>query len=787
MKRGLPWMIWGVLAAFCALAIWFSWVIPPFESPDEHYHYAFARHLAQGNPLPVQSEVVTGPWKQEGSQAPLYYMIVGLLTSSIDQSDFAQLSYTNPRANIGDPLFPGNKNRMLYSSADRALTGANLALHIGRWFSVFLGSVTLLSLYATAMLAFPTQRWLAVSATSVLAFLPQFVFISASFNNDNLIIAVSSVTVFWLCHLLAAHADPARPQPDVPIWKWAILGILLGLAALSKLQGLALWLLAALTGALIAWRRQSWRSLLRAALPVAVPALLLAGWWYWRNFSLYGDWTGLNHLAAVNGERTSPLTWASWWGEFRGLRYSFWGLFGWFNILLPAWIYTLLDAITLLAVLGWIFALGRWAVDKEPRRKHQLLVGVSLVLWMWAIIAGLALLYWISRAIGSQARLIFPALTALIILFVKGLTVWPEIITTNLSGKRQPDALRLGSLPGVLAIFLLGCTLYTGAWIFPRTYTALQTVSAIPADATPVRFQFGDDRQFQLLAVQISPNRYAPGDWVEVTLYLVLSPSDPTVRVSDYQIFIQLLDAQRQVVGNVTTHPGWGRNPTSLWQPGVIYADTYAVPVTSFTGDVPLLADIYFGFAHAESEDAALFPLASFDANGDPVELTLIGQVVLDPRPTADKRTADQIKADQITAHELNPVQIAFADSLQVAATRIDPPVQNVLTARVLWQADGAPGKDYTAFVHLRNAAGEQVAGFDQPPAPGRFPTSVWLSGDVVLSHFPLHLSPDLPAGRYTLWIGLYADGGGFERLPVLSTPLPVQDQSVQIGQIDLP
>ena len=67
---------------------------------------------------------------------------------------------------MGDPLYPGNKNRMLYSAAARPLQGANLALHMGRWLSLVLGAVTIWLTYRTARLAFaPGSRlpWMAAA------------------------------------------------------------------------------------------------------------------------------------------------------------------------------------------------------------------------------------------------------------------------------------------------------------------------------------------------------------------------------------------------------------------------------------------------------------------------------------------------------------------------------------------------------------------------------------------------------------------------------------------------
>jgi hypothetical protein len=84
-----------IITLFVGMGLWYSLAVPAYETPDELYHYPFARHLAQGNPLPVQGVEATGPWNQEGSQAPLYYWIVGRLTAPIDQSDFEQLAITN--------------------------------------------------------------------------------------------------------------------------------------------------------------------------------------------------------------------------------------------------------------------------------------------------------------------------------------------------------------------------------------------------------------------------------------------------------------------------------------------------------------------------------------------------------------------------------------------------------------------------------------------------------------------------------------------------------------------
>jgi hypothetical protein len=749
----------AILTGFLLLGFWYSLSIPPFETPDEVYHYAFARHLAQGGGLPVQGAEATGPWQQEGSQAPLYYWIVGRLTAAIDQSDFDQLAVFNPRSNMGDPLYPGNKNRMLYSATYRGLgaplTGANLALHIARWFSLAVGAVTIWCVARIARLAFAPDSRLALLPPLLVAVIPQFVFISASCSNDSLVIAAGAATLWWLARLLA-RAD----RTPIALWEWAMLGLLLGVAALSKLQGLGLWLLAAGTGLALVWRRRDPWLPLRALLPVALPALAVAGWWYWRNVTLYGDWFGIEHLMSINGRRTEPLEWDEWWLEFRGLRYSFWGLFGWFNLLLPQWVYWLLDGLTLAALVGLAPALWWGRGLGSLQRVRWLLVA-------WTLLSAALVVYWMMQATGSQGRLFFPAIGAVAVLWVLGLESWLGRLPSGAAA-----ALRAGP-----PLLLLGCTLYAGMVLFPASYAAPRPIATIPATAQPVNLTFGENmdagERIELLAIDPPTGRYYAGDHVPVTLYL----RTPAPLAHDYELFIQLLDEQGEVMGNVTTHPGWGRNPTRLWTPGAIYADAYTVQVRRrIDPRSPLLARLYTGFVNPEDE--ALAPLPAYTADG--AEVTPFpAEVVLLPFSPAD--------ADDFA---LSPATARFGDGLALAG--VSHPVEveagQPLTVTLLWEATAPLTTDYTAFVHLLGPDGGQVAGFDQAPGGERYPTRVWLAGDRVVSDFGLTPPVATPPGRYSLWAGVYVAGsGGAERLPVTEAgTLEAMHEMVRLGEVEI-
>ena len=82
------------------------------------------------------------------------------------------------------------------------------------------------------------------------------------------------------------------------------------------------------------------------------------------------------------------------------------------------------------------------------------------------------------------------------------------------------------------------------------------------------------------------------------------------------------------------------------------------------------------------------------------------------------------------------------------------------------WQATGPISQDYTVFTHLVDSQGNLIAQQDNVPQKGRYPTSLWSPGEIVLDPYVLHLPPDLLPGRYALRVGLYHPQTG-QRLPV--------------------
>ena len=95
-------------------------------------------------------------------------------------------------------------------------------------------------------------------------------------------------------------------------------------------------------------------------------------------------------------------------------------------------------------------------------------------------------------------------------------------------------------------------------------------------------------------------------------------------------------------------------------------------------------------------------------------------------------------------------------------------------TLTLYWQAQQAPEGEVVVFVHLLDERGERMWGADSPPLGGVYPIAAWQRDEIVADPRPLAL-PQLPAGRYTIAVGLYRRET-IRRLPVYDAagqPLP--------------
>src|SRR5512135_878734 len=173
----------SIVLGYVILALAYSVVNPLFESPDEFNHYDFVRYLIERHELPVQT-----PGKlTEYFEPPLYYAISSLVIGAVPAESYTP--QVNPFFGYDAYRF-GVDNKALYiHSAQEAFPyrGTALAAHLLRGFSILLGALSL-TIAFRALRAVFRRPALALGAIAVIAFNPQFVLVSSSISNDNLII-----------------------------------------------------------------------------------------------------------------------------------------------------------------------------------------------------------------------------------------------------------------------------------------------------------------------------------------------------------------------------------------------------------------------------------------------------------------------------------------------------------------------------------------------------------------------------------------------------------------------
>ena len=748
-----------LVALFVVLSVIYSIVTPLFEPPDEMFHYPYVAYLAAGNGLPVQSKDDVALWEQEGSQPPLYYVLAAMLTMSIDTGDLAQIRVPNPHAIVGVPLSESNKNVVIHTPRETwPWRGTTLAVHLARLLSVLLGAATVWTVYRLARRLFPGRPLAALGAEGFVALNPMFLSLSGAVNNDNLVILLASVTLLRLVELI--HGDPGRRSLQFT-------GLIIGFACLSKLSGLALLPLAAVALALrearlagetpegapipdLSWRE--WRQtfwcrpvLVRWAgdlIAVTLPVVLVAGWWYMRNVTLYGDLTGLNVMLDIFGRRKAvPLNLSTLWAEFRGFRMSFWGIFGMLNVLMrPQWAYNLLDGLSLIALAGLVrHGIQHWRRGHlRPGNWRAWLDAILLAVWIGAVCV--SLLRWTSMTKASQGRLIFPALAAIAPLFVFGWLSW-----------FRPRGQRCAVMGLLLPLAALAVT---SPWVAIRPAYApppILTAADIPTTAQEYDVTYGG--VMRLRAYQIETTQAEPGEAVRLALYWEsLAAMD-----EDLSIYVHLFGRDGQNLGQVDTYPGGGNYPTSLWQPGQIVREEIVVPVAD-DAVTPAAAEIVAGLYRLDT----MAPLDAVDQTGNSVGRPVLGRVKISA-PTDATMTPPEPEYAPIGADNLdNHVRLLGYD---LPAGPLSPGQAVPLT--LYWQVLAPVDDDYQIFVHLA-AADEILAGQgDGPPLQGQYPTSFWGTGEILTDLRTLQIAPGAVPGDYRLWVGFYrlADG---TRLPAL-------------------
>jgi 4-amino-4-deoxy-L-arabinose transferase-like glycosyltransferase len=721
-----------ILIGYLALAFGFSVANPIYESTDELHQFRYVRYLQEFRALPEQR---ADQPRIQAHHPPLYYLIAALVTAPLSPD---QPALYEP---VHNPYYGyryweinnDNKNRYLHGPDEQwPYSGVVLMVHVARWVNLIIGAIMVWVTYRLALTVFPYRKSLAAGAAAIVAFNPQFLFMSGAVNND-VIAGLFGSLLLW-CGVTIIRFGLSTPRS-------ILLALTFALALMAKFNLAFALPLVELALLIAVWPTRDWRGFVKANLWIVFFVAIIAGWWFVRNYQLYGEPTGVQRMNELWGGRNPVESLGLAISEIPYAWSSFWGRFGYGQIPLPDAIYTGALIVSLLGLVGLVSAFARKQFDRVQIKQ------LALVIFSALLFAAALFGYMLSSTAGPMGRFYFPGLSAFGLLLALG---WTTLL--NLRKTRDSLLVTRYAIPG--AAFALALIAFFG--YFVPAYAAPLKVAAASI-AQPINVTY--DGQIELLGAEVDRVAAQPGEPIKVTLYWrALQPIDRS-----YVEFVHLIDDQGIMIAQRDTWPGRGMYPTTLWQPGQIIADSLEVHLPD-GAYAPNNATLHVGLYEQDGPR-----LSAIDVQGQAVENNAapIASLQIDPR-----------------LGELpNPLRVNFGNQVELLGYDMSPRSilpGEAITVTLYWQATVPFAADYNVFVQaLRPNQRISAQGTGGPvnelPATTQWPVGQVIT-DVRVLQFPPHAKPgelDVEVGWFLPKIGrlsvLAADGHEVDTRQLLS------------------
>ena len=706
------------------LGLTYASVLPPFEAADEGAHFLYTHNLLESGELPIilsREEIATQSdptqlWAIETHQAPLYYAIGALLISWTDRSDIDDYLRTN------DVIFvrgvtEANHNQCLHSPTRGNNGDTALALTILRGYSLVLGALTLWFIYLVSRIVFSTinmEKSLIVALPVLLvASIPTFISISSSYNNDNLVTTLYSAGVYWVVRMWHRR--------DITRLDMLAVSLIFAMIALTKINGLTLIGIVYVSLIVGVWRgHYSRHSALQLVAVSMVAIIAFAGWWYLRNWDLYGDPLALTATQTLWGREFEIAETSGDIGAELGRIYrSFWFMIGYLHLPVygATWFYIYAGIMAIVGVIGagWAF-LPRRARADDNRATPDYLALLGLV--CFTVIATLLIG---TRSVDiSYGRLLFPALIGFAPLVIIGLM--------RLLGNLPYKSIVIVALILPLTIVAISTPFTTLSDAYPR----LQAIESIPESANQINVSA---EGLTLVAVDVKTDVVHPDESITLDVHLQgTHPDNPFLMVT-------ALDAiTLEQLGHVEVFAGIAPmdtlNPDNIYRAPIdIVLDNIDTPLS------PRRVDLRFNWHSLTTfED---IPLT--DGGGQPIDTVIIaGTTLIDARYSApspsvitDVRFGDVIG---LTGYDIADDTLSAGESLSLD---------------FYWAYLNPMDEDWVITLQLVDANGTFITQVDGEPAG--YPTSWWRdAGSIYVDQRVFDLPEDVEAGEYQLHVGWY-------------------------------
>ena len=565
-----------ILVGYLGLALGFSLVDPIYESSDELHHFRYIRYIQDFRELPAhradQPRILA-------HHPPLYYVIAALITAPIPPDRPALYEPVhNPYALYRYwEINNDNKNQYLHGPDEVwPYSGVVLIVHVARWVNILIGAIMVWVTYRLALTIFDAHsgrksaseppdsrpaRALASAVTAIVAFNPQFLFISSAVNND-VIAGLFGSILLWLGVTIIRYGLTTRRS--------ILLALAYAFALMAKFSLAFALPLVELALLITIWpragRERDWRSFVKANLFIVVAVALIAGWWFVRNLQLYGEPTGVRVMNEMWGARNPTESVGLAISEIPYAWSSFWGRFGYGQVPLPDALYTGALIVSLVGLVGLVIAFARKQFDRVQLKQ------LALVIFSALLFAAALFGYMLTSTAGAMGRFYFPSLSAFGLLLALG---WTTLFTLRMT--RYSTLVARYAIP--IAAFAFALVAFFGYFI--PAYAAPPKVDAASV-AQPLHVTF--DGQIELVGAQVDRGAAQPGDPIKVTLYWRATAPF----TEDYSVFLNALRPNQRISAQDSSKPLRDTFSTKNWPVGQVITDVRVLqfPPTAKPGEL---------------------------------------------------------------------------------------------------------------------------------------------------------------------------------------------------------
>lgn len=370
--------------AFLSRGLFYCVQQPMWEGYDEWAHFAYVQHLAEHRTLPSRTDLVSNQVRRSLQLVPLSQFAATVSPGTITHDLFWQLAPEEqarreqelrrlPSSALGtsDPSILARQYEAqqpplyylmlapFYLMLERLSLPAQI--FVLRILSVVIASSVVFLGYAIARFVL-RSRALSLLVAVLLACLPGLYIDICRIGNESLSIALTSAVI--LCSLKAFRRRSRALD-------WLLLGMLMGVALLTKTYTVAFVPLPAVVALLRTLRRpKAWKQTAAFCGAAYVAAMAIGGWWYWRTWATTGTLSGEQlHVAAGEFPFVQKLS-AAYRVDWRAVvdvgAFSHIWVGGWSFLVVRSWMYRVCELVAVLAAIGLLMLLIR-TVGSTPR------------------------------------------------------------------------------------------------------------------------------------------------------------------------------------------------------------------------------------------------------------------------------------------------------------------------------------------------------------------------------------------------------------------------------------